>query len=459
MRNVFISVFIIMLVMLAACSGEEKQSSDAAEKEKQPEKETVEEEETFTPSEFEYYELEETARPLTELEKELLRKPGKYSGDNYDEEAVQAAIDKLPADLTAEQYLHELKYLLAEDFHKEVETFVNFDSQVTTNVKRPDEKIKQPKMKSTHYAILVDASGSMYADAGGKNRWEAAKDAVTDFAGEIPEEATVSLRVYGHKGTGSEADKELSCSSTESIYNDQYNQKKFKKVLNKIKPSGWTPIALALEESAKDIPDTADEAVVYVVSDGIGTCDRDPVKAAEKLVDKDIKTSVNIIGFDVDNKAQKQLKEVANAGNGEFVYVDSESQLDEYMREQYEEIQDAWYEWKQEGKEQAYAQKDKKKELAYDTKESVKDKAYREKDRLKKAQEYLEERFDDDYDHPSRDVFSLVIDYANEIWNYGVDTGNKLWNESVDSGNEAWNDYVDEGNEKINEAIDKKNDY
>ncbi|TFJ91283.1 VWA domain-containing protein [Lentibacillus salicampi] len=463
MRKLFISMIAFMVFILTACTSDDDQDSEAAAEEPQSEEETTEEEvaeeeETFTPSEFEYYELEETARPLTDLEQELLRKPGPYSGENYNEEEVQEEVDKLPDDLTAEEYVHELKYLLAEDYHKEIETFANFDSEVTTDVQSPDETIEEPEMTNAHYAILIDASGSMHADTGGQTRWEAAKSAVTDFASEIPEASTVSLKVYGHKGTGSDADKELSCSSIETIFNDHYKQKDFKSALNDIDPSGWTPIASALESSEGDIPESADRAVVYVVSDGIETCGGDPVKAAQELVDKDIETAVNIIGFDVDNEGQKLLKDVADAGDGEFVYVDSESQLNEYMREQYEEIQEAWHEWKEEGKSQAYDQKEEKKQLANETKESVKEKADREKQHLKAAQEYLEDRFED-YDHPARSTFSPIIDYANEIWGYGVDTGNDLWGESVDSGNEEWGDYVDEGNEKINETIDKKNEH
>ena len=86
--------------------------------------------------------------------------------------------------------------------------------------------------------------------------------------------------------------------------------------------------------------------IVYVVSDGIETCNGDPVKAAKDLVSSDIQTVVNIIGFDVDNEGQKLLKNVASAGNGEFTYVQSERDLKRYLRAQYEEIQQAWLDWK-----------------------------------------------------------------------------------------------------------------
>ncbi|SDG92079.1 Ca-activated chloride channel family protein [Alteribacillus persepolensis] len=453
-------VFICFVMLLAACSSGGEDAAvpeEQGETEGQEEKENTDGDEEFSPSELDYYDIGETARPLTEFEQELLRKPGPYSGDDYDQEAVNAAIDELPDDLTAEEYAHELIYLVGEDYHEEVKTFANFDSQVDVDIQRPDGTVEEREPLTAHYAILMDASGSMYNYNGDKTRWDSAKEAVTEFAQEVPEQATISLRVYGHKGTGSDADKEVSCSTTENIYNDTYQAEGFQSALSELQPSGWTPIARALEESREDIPDAADEVVVYVVSDGIETCDGNPVEAAETLVDEYGDAMVNIIGFDVDDEeGQKLLQDVADAGNGEFVYVDSEQKLKEYMREQYDEIKKAWREWKEQGKTEAYAQKEEKKELAYDMKERVKEKSRREKERLKDAQDYLEDRFED-FGHPANDTFSIVVDHANEIWSYGVDTGNELWQESVNSGNEKWQEYVDEGNEQIRDAIDQKN--
>lgn len=454
-------VGLFITLLLVSCSNNNEKSTAKEvkpKKESEVKKEEVVEKETYKPKEIEYYELENTARELTEYEKGLLRKPGVYSGDSYSEKKVNEEIDKLPSDLTGEQYLNELLYLLAEDYHKEVETFVNFNSNVDVNIARPDGDVDKPTLKKAHYAILMDASGSMKAEVGGKPRFKVAKEAVNEFAGQVPEGATVSLRMYGHKGSGSDADKELSCTSTESFYNGAYDADKFEKALDKVSPAGWTPIALALNKVKEDIPKDAGQVVVYVVSDGIGTCGGDSVKEAKTLVDADIQTVVNIIGFDVDNEGQRLLKKVADAGNGEFTYVDSERQLKEYMHEQYEEIQEQWYEWKQAGKEKAYDLKGKKKDLAYDTKKDMKEKSRQAKKRLKDAQEYLENRFEDDYSHPSRDTRSLIIDHCNGIWGYAVDIGNKLWGESVDSGNEEWGDFVDEGNEKIDEAREKKNE-
>ncbi|MFD0717637.1 amino acid dehydrogenase, partial [Paenibacillus sp. GCM10027626] len=55
----------------------------------------------------------------------LMKPPGRFAGSDYDEQNVQEALDKLPTDLTADQYMEELLLLLAEDYRPYVSTFIN----------------------------------------------------------------------------------------------------------------------------------------------------------------------------------------------------------------------------------------------------------------------------------------------------------------------------------------------
>ncbi|MFS0576153.1 VWA domain-containing protein [Sporosarcina sp. 179-K 3D1 HS] len=441
------------LIVLAGCTAkEETQVQAQAETKTEP----AEQESTgFELAEPEYYEIEGVDRELTDVEKALLRKPGIYSGDNYDEEKVKDAIDEWPDDLTEEQYLNEMLHLLGEDYYEGMKTFLTFNPTVAVDHDRPDEQVNQPKLKTAHYAILIDASGSMKAMAGGKSRMDSAKDAVLDFAKQIPEDATVSMRVYGHKGSGNQADKELSCSSTENFYNGKFEETAFREALNNVKPAGWTPIGLVLETVKEDIPEDVDEAVVYVVSDGIETCGGDPVKAAGELVSGNIQTVVNIIGYDVDNEGQTLLKAVADAGNGEFIYVDSEKELKKYMREQYEVIQQQWWDWKEKGQDAAWDQKVVLQELAWDTKVELQEKSQREKERLQAAQEYLRTKYEDS-GHPVRNLYRNLIADQHAKYNYVTKTGNDLYNESTKNGNNLYNEITKEGNQKYNETIKKK---
>lgn len=291
---------ILLALFLTACSNQETAKEEKEEptakveeqvKVQEKPKEKKESEFTYNPDEFN--------RELTETETMLMRKSGPFSGDNYNEEQVNHKLDQLPDDLTEEEYLEEFLDLLAEDYREEVKTFVNFDSSVVVDIARPDEKINVPEAKKVHFAILIDASGSMREKVGGKMKMDAAKDAIGEFASNIPPSATVSLRVYGHKGSNQEQDKALSCESSERYFSGTYDKAAFGEALGKVQPAGWTPIALALQSVKQDIPEGTDETIVYVVSDGIETCGGDSVQSAKQL-SGDSTTVVNIIGFDVD---------------------------------------------------------------------------------------------------------------------------------------------------------------
>jgi len=459
-----IGLLLCSLIVLVGCSAKEEApiSAEAQTKaEKKPAKPTEQEDSSETgesgyePAVAEYYEMEGVDRELTDVEKELLRKPGIYAGEQYDEQKVQEALRQLPGDLTKEEYLNEMLHLLGEDYYEGMKTYLTFDPTVKVDLERPDGKVEKPTLKKAHYAILIDASGSMKAKAGGKTRMESAKEAVLDFAKQIPEDATVSMRVYGHKGSGNRSEKELSCTSTESFYNGKFDEGAFREALGKVQPAGWTPIGLVLDTVKEDIPAEADEAVVYVVSDGIETCGGDPVKAASDLVAGNVQTVVNIIGYDVDSEGQNLLKKVADAGNGEFIYVNSEKELRKYMKEQYEIIQQQWWEWKEAGKEDAWTQKEDLKDAAWSAKETLKAQVIREKERLVDARQFLRDTFDDN--DSIIQLSSYIIDQKVKKYNYVIMKGQELYNESIQNGQKEYHDVIKEGQKNYYETIQEKN--
>jgi Ca-activated chloride channel family protein len=178
---------------------------------------------------------------------------------------------------------------------------------------------------------------------------ELAKESINNFLSSLPKEANISLRVYGHKGSGADSDKALSCSSIEQVYGfGPYKQTEFNQSLNKFKPSGWTPIAKALEESKQSLAKfdaKTNTNLIYLVSDGVETCDGDPVKVAKSFASSNVAPIINVIGFNVDSEAQKQLKQVAESANGIYTTVTSGDQLKkEFQRA--EEVLKNWGRWK-----------------------------------------------------------------------------------------------------------------
>ncbi|WP_137792198.1 VWA domain-containing protein [Bacillus sp. E(2018)] len=222
-------------------------------------------------------------------------------------------------------------------------------------------EIEDPKFQfkeNYNVEIILDASGSMAKKVKGKTQMELAKEAIDNFVQSLPDKANVGLRVYGHKGSGSDSDKKLSCESSNLVYPiASYNAAEFDKALNQFQPKGWTPITLALEEAQKDLskyPADKNNNIVFLVSDGIETCEGDPVIAAKKLVDSNISPIVNVIGFNVDGKGQKQLKDVAAAAGGIYTDINDQTQLKKEF-ERVEEIAKRWEQWKKDSLREADA--------------------------------------------------------------------------------------------------------
>lgn len=228
--------------------------------------------------------------------------------------------------MTTDEIYNGLVHWFAQDYQEAYAQLRDFEPDYgELDITKGEEK------KVKNIAIHLDSSGSMAAAVPGGIKMDLSKGALKQYASGLPTDSLISLRVYGHKGTGSDADKELSCSSTEMMYTaSTYDETNFSTALEKFKPSGWTPLAASIQKAYEDLKATATEQtenILFVVSDGIETCGGNPVEEARKLAESDLNIKVNIIGFNVDDAGQQQLKETAEAGNGEYFTVNSNIDL------------------------------------------------------------------------------------------------------------------------------------
>lgn len=355
---------LILTLLLSACQQNTGQNTT------EPKGEDVEtnEQETETdqqePITVEEDSLMDRLKPAEELpssyQQLLDREPGVLSGIEFvahEEEALALAVENLPKIETEDVTEEEL------DLY-----FLNLLSYVQESYTGPDSLLQalrfqaygDPSMDDSRFTfkeqlnveILLDGSGSMAEQVNGRTRMDLAKEAIDKFVKDLPSNANVGLRVYGHKGSGSQADKSLSCSSNELLYPIQkYNEKDFNDSLSKIQPAGWTPLASAVEEAAKDMASFDAEKntnIVFLVSDGIETCGGDPVKAVKDLADSNVSPIVNIIGFGVDGPGQKQLKQMAKASEGIYTDVKDQSELAKEFNK-VSELAEKWEEWKKKG--------------------------------------------------------------------------------------------------------------
>jgi Ca-activated chloride channel homolog len=279
---------------------------------------------------------------------------GKYVADDPWKEQMLGGMKEapsLPEEPSEEEYNQYFKYiysLAAEDYPDPQDLLKKWEYALSGTPETTDERYQFKD--NYNIEIILDASGSMKNVINGKTQMELAKESINNFLTEAPKEANVSLRVYGHKGTGSDSDKELSCSSIEQVYGfESYNKDEFNKALNSFDPSGWTPIEGALKaskEAFSSFDAKNNTNLIYLVSDGIETCDGNPGEFAKTLTDSNIKPIVNVIGFNVDGEAQQQLKTIAENSNGVYTTVTSAEQLEnEFNRTQ--EVLESWEKWKE----------------------------------------------------------------------------------------------------------------
>ena len=371
----FIKFPLLLLVVIAVMMGCNQKETDTSTEEKEPtqqeEVEVVDQNESepeTDPEEIDSPEVEELqVEPLPTTYEELASLPvGEHVGfhETTDTDLVFETFKDLP-DISTTPTENELNY-----FYRELLRLVQKE------FKGPEELMKKlrfelmgdPEIEDSRYQfkenlnveIILDASGSMAAQAGGKVKMDAAKDSIVSFVNQLPADANVGLRIYGHKGTGDNKDKELSCKSSELVYSmSSYNQEKFQSALNQVKPAGWTPIELAINEAKKDLAKydgASNTNIIYLVSDGVSTCDDDPITAAKELYDSKISPIINVIGFDVDSEGQNQLIKIAKASDGIYQKVEDESELKNELSK-ISDLAESWDNWKKKSEQELGYQK------------------------------------------------------------------------------------------------------
>lgn len=349
----------IILSLLSGCGSKEDE-----DKSKESEQNTANEQKEETSKEKKTRQDEIEVEPLPTTYEELAQlPPGEYVdmmvARDEDKENVFNTFKDLP-DISGNPTEKEL-----DNYYRELLRRVQYDFEGPENLisRLKFESFGNPEFSDARYqfkenlnvVFIIDASGSMAQTINGKSKMASAKDSILSFVNKLPKDAKVGIRVYGHKGSGSDRDKQLSCSSSELVYPiANYNAEQFQASLNKFSPSGWTPIGLALREAKQDLAAFDGENytnIVYLVSDGIDTCDDNPVEAAKELYSSNISPIINVIGFDVDNDGQKQLKEIARATDGIYDTVTNESELQQEL-EKLNDLTKQWEEWLMQGKEQ-----------------------------------------------------------------------------------------------------------
>lgn len=173
--------------------------------------------------------------------------------------------------------------------------------------------------------IVVDASQSMWGQIDGTSKMEIAKTTLEDLSYWIPEDFDLALRAYGNRSPSNQKD----CADSSLLVPfGEGNREYIRRAIAGLRPTGQTPIAFALNQAAGDFGSMQSSRSLVLVSDGIESCNGDPVTAARGLREQGI--VVHLIGFGLgsaDDEDVASLQAVANASGGRYVTAGSAEEL------------------------------------------------------------------------------------------------------------------------------------
>jgi Mg-chelatase subunit ChlD len=173
--------------------------------------------------------------------------------------------------------------------------------------------------------IVVDASQSMWGQINGQSKMEIAKTTLEDLTYWLPDDLELALRAYGHTTL---SDRKNCTDSSLLVPFGENNREYVRQAIAGLRPTGQTPIAFALNQAANDFGSLQSDRTLVLVSDGIESCNGDPVTAAYALRQQGI--VVHLIGFGLGSSADQDaasLQAIANASGGRYVTAGSAEEL------------------------------------------------------------------------------------------------------------------------------------
>ncbi|WP_204301361.1 VWA domain-containing protein [Actinoplanes campanulatus] len=183
--------------------------------------------------------------------------------------------------------------------------------------------------------LVLDVSGSMKAAdvEGGATRMAVAKQAFNEVVDSLPETTQLGIRVLGATYAGK--NKRLGCQDTQQIVKvGTVNPVAAKNAIATLKPTGFTPIGLALREAAADLGDTGSVRRIVLITDGEDTCTPpDPCDVARELAAQGTELVIDTLGLAPDEKTRKQLVCISQATGGTYAAAQSEDELTDRIKQ------------------------------------------------------------------------------------------------------------------------------
>lgn len=164
--------------------------------------------------------------------------------------------------------------------------------------------------------LIIDVSGSMRGRINNMKKIDIAKQVICDYINTLPATDNVGIIAYGHR-------RKSDCNDVEYLVPMGKNNRQL--LISKVKAlkaMGKTPIAKSLQKAVEIIETKSGKKVIILVSDGRESCHGKPCDLVTNYISQGKQFVNHVIGFDVDQRARKQLECIAAAGNGNYYPVD-----------------------------------------------------------------------------------------------------------------------------------------
>ncbi|MBZ9739226.1 MULTISPECIES: vWA domain-containing protein [unclassified Mesorhizobium] len=175
--------------------------------------------------------------------------------------------------------------------------------------------------------IILDASGSMWAQIDGKPKLEIARESLRTVLQSVPGDDEIGFMAYGHREKGS-------CDDIQLIVPPQAGSASaISAAADSLKFLGKTPLTAAVKQAAEALKYTEDKATVVLITDGLETCGGDPCALGKELKASGVDFTADVVGFGLTADEGKQISCLAENTGGKYIQVSDEKALQEALVE------------------------------------------------------------------------------------------------------------------------------
>lgn len=181
--------------------------------------------------------------------------------------------------------------------------------------------IQRAKKPTKNLLMILDASGSMNERLGRTTKWRTALEVFKEVIEKLPDDFNVGLRVYSHRHP---AKSPKTCTDTELLVPvKKLDRGRMLSAIQQLTPRGETPLVYSVLQTVKDLKHVRGGSVV-LITDGIETCNGDPLKASQQLNESGIDITLHIVGFAIQGKQlEQQLTTFAESTGGRYYSAQS----------------------------------------------------------------------------------------------------------------------------------------